>query len=241
MSGGPHPLRGLVDLLPPRGRQPRQGHARHHPRAPVQQARDVQLHRPGRRRGRARAPARVAGGHAAGRSASPTGSSTPRPATSARARPASTTSRRGCRRRAPTASSRRPRTARRSRRAASTSATAPRAARRTRSRPSTAPSRPPAGSSRSSRRTSRPTVGRRARGAARLPRRPRACRAGGAMSCRAVERDARIEMRTLVRLLATTPWFVALDIDGTIMHPDETHRRRRSPTRSPRPSSEGMS
>ena len=106
VSSGPHPLRGLVDLLPPRGRQPRKGHPRHHPRAPVQQARDVQLHRPGRRRGRARAPARLAGGHAARPRSRATGSSTPRPATSARAPPASTTSRRGCPRRAPTASSR---------------------------------------------------------------------------------------------------------------------------------------
>src|SRR3546814_19369304 len=43
-------------LLPARGRLVRQGHPRHHPRAPVQQARDVRLHRARRRRVRASAP-----------------------------------------------------------------------------------------------------------------------------------------------------------------------------------------
>ena len=43
------PLRyaGLLDLLPPRGRRRRQGHARHVPRAPVRQGRDVRLLPPG--------------------------------------------------------------------------------------------------------------------------------------------------------------------------------------------------
>ena len=35
------PLRGLVVVLPPRGRLVRQGHPRHHPGAPVRQGRDV--------------------------------------------------------------------------------------------------------------------------------------------------------------------------------------------------------
>ena len=39
----PAPVRGLLDLLPPRGRRRRQGHARHVPRAPVRQGRDVRL------------------------------------------------------------------------------------------------------------------------------------------------------------------------------------------------------
>ena len=38
------PLRGVLDLLPPRGGRRRQGHARHVPRAPVQQGRDVLVH-----------------------------------------------------------------------------------------------------------------------------------------------------------------------------------------------------
>ncbi len=38
------PLRGLLDLLPPRGGGCGQGHARDVPRAPVQQGRDVRLH-----------------------------------------------------------------------------------------------------------------------------------------------------------------------------------------------------
>ena len=59
LSNGPEALRRLVDLLPPRGRVVRQGHPRHHPRAPVQQARDVQSTRPRGRRGRAPAPRRL--------------------------------------------------------------------------------------------------------------------------------------------------------------------------------------
>ena len=41
----PAPLRRLLDLLPPRGRRGRQGHARDLPRAPVRQGRDVLLRR----------------------------------------------------------------------------------------------------------------------------------------------------------------------------------------------------
>ena len=43
LSRRPAAVRGLVGLLPPRGRLVRQGHPRHHPRAPVPQGRDVQL------------------------------------------------------------------------------------------------------------------------------------------------------------------------------------------------------
>ena len=118
---GPEALRRLVDVLPARGRLVRQGHPRHHPRAPVQQARDVRLHDARRRRGRAPAPRRAAGGDAAGPRASATASSTSPPATSARARRASTTSRPGCRRRARTASSPARATARPTRRGGSTS------------------------------------------------------------------------------------------------------------------------
>ena len=37
-------VRGLLDVLPPRGRHVRQGHGRHVPRAPVRQGRDVRVH-----------------------------------------------------------------------------------------------------------------------------------------------------------------------------------------------------
>ena len=66
LTQGREALRRLVDLLPPRGRVVRQGHPRHHPRAPVQQARDVRLHDARGCRGRAPAPRRDAGGDAAG-------------------------------------------------------------------------------------------------------------------------------------------------------------------------------
>ena len=49
------PLRRLLDVLPARGRHVRQGHARHLPRAPVRQGRDVLVLRPDRLVGRARA------------------------------------------------------------------------------------------------------------------------------------------------------------------------------------------
>ena len=44
-------LRGVLDLLPARGRDLRQGHARHPARAPVRQGRDVRATRPPRRPG----------------------------------------------------------------------------------------------------------------------------------------------------------------------------------------------
>ena len=66
LTQGRQALRRMVDLLPARGRVVRQGHPRHHPRAPVQQARDVRLHDARRCRGRAPAPGRAAGGDAAG-------------------------------------------------------------------------------------------------------------------------------------------------------------------------------
>ena len=65
LSNGPLRYAGWSTCYRREAGQPRQGHPRHHPRAPVQQARDVQLHRPRRRRGRARAPSRLAGGDAA--------------------------------------------------------------------------------------------------------------------------------------------------------------------------------
>ena len=71
-GGAARPLRRLLDLLPPRGRRRRQGHARDLPRAPVRQARDVRLRAAGRVAGRARAPARDRGGAAAGTRRSPT-------------------------------------------------------------------------------------------------------------------------------------------------------------------------
>jgi seryl-tRNA synthetase len=52
----------VVGLLPPRGRQPRQGHQGHHPGAPVPQGRDVRLLPARGRRGRARAAARDGSG-----------------------------------------------------------------------------------------------------------------------------------------------------------------------------------
>jgi len=50
----PHRLHGLHRVLPQRGRQPRQGHARPHPPAPVRQGRARALHDAGERHGRAR-------------------------------------------------------------------------------------------------------------------------------------------------------------------------------------------
>ena len=59
LANGSHPVRGLVDLLPPGGRLLRQGHQGHHPGAPVRQGRDVLLLPAGGRRGRAPAAARA--------------------------------------------------------------------------------------------------------------------------------------------------------------------------------------
>ena len=111
----PRALRRLVVVLPPGGRLVRQGHARHPAGAPVRQGRDVLVlpARGGARR--APAAARLGGGDAGqGRDPVPgdrRGGRRPGHA----ARPASTTARRGCRRRAATARSPRRRTARRSR------------------------------------------------------------------------------------------------------------------------------
>ena len=59
LSARPEAVCRVVGLLPPRGRVARQGHPRHHPRAPVPQGRDVQLLPSRGRRGRAPAPARM--------------------------------------------------------------------------------------------------------------------------------------------------------------------------------------
>ena len=59
-------LRGLLAVLPPRGRRRRARHARHLPRAPVRQGRDVQLRRARALRRRARADPRDRGGDPAG-------------------------------------------------------------------------------------------------------------------------------------------------------------------------------
>ena len=50
LDGAPAPLRRVLDLLPPRGRRGRQGHARDVPRAPVRQGRDVRVLRARARR-----------------------------------------------------------------------------------------------------------------------------------------------------------------------------------------------
>ena len=55
----PEAVCGVVHLLPARGRFARQGHPRHHPRAPVPEDRDVRLLHGRRRRGGARAAARL--------------------------------------------------------------------------------------------------------------------------------------------------------------------------------------
>ena len=60
LSGRAAALRGLVVVLPPRSRQLRQGHPRHHPGAPVRQGRGVRLLQARRRRGRASAAAGLA-------------------------------------------------------------------------------------------------------------------------------------------------------------------------------------
>ena len=76
-------LRGLLDVLPPRGGRGRQGHARHVPRAPVQQGRAVRLLRARPLARGARPAARDRGGARAGARPARTASSTSPPATSA--------------------------------------------------------------------------------------------------------------------------------------------------------------
>ena len=124
LGGAAAPLHGVLDELPPRGRRRRQGHARHVPRAPVQQGGAVHVlrARPGR-------PTSTSGcsrsrRRSCRRSGSRTASSTSPPATSARPPRRSTTARAGSRSSSATASSRRRRTRPTSRRAASASATA---------------------------------------------------------------------------------------------------------------------
>ena len=68
----PAALRGLVVVLPPRGGQLRQGHPRHHPRAPVRQGRGLRLLQAGGRRGRTRSAARLAARRCWRRSRCPT-------------------------------------------------------------------------------------------------------------------------------------------------------------------------
>ena len=96
-------LRRLLVVLPPRGRRRGQGHARHLPRAPVRQARDVLLRR-------ARHVARRARAAAGDRGGDPAGAGDPLPRREHRRRrprrsapPRSTTARRGCPGRAATA------------------------------------------------------------------------------------------------------------------------------------------
>ena len=97
-------LRRVLDLLPPRGRRRRPRHARHLPRPPVRQGRDVLVRRALEVRRGARAAAGDRGADPRPSSRSPTGSSTSPPATSAPRRPRSTTARPGSRARSATAS-----------------------------------------------------------------------------------------------------------------------------------------
>ena len=97
-------LRGLLDLLPPRGRRRRPRHPRHLPRPPVRQGRDVLV-----RRALASRPPSTSGcwrsrSGSSPSSRSPTASSTSPPATSAPRRRRSTTARPGSRARSATAS-----------------------------------------------------------------------------------------------------------------------------------------
>ena len=117
-------LRRVQPVLPQGGRLLRQGHPGHLPGALVRQGRDVRLHDPRGVVQGARAAARAGRRSGSTSSSWPTGSSTPRPATSVSRRSASSTARRGSRPRASTASSRRRRTARSSRRGGSTSVAA---------------------------------------------------------------------------------------------------------------------
>ena len=103
------PLRyaGVLDVLPPRVGRGRQGHARHVPRAPVQQGRAVRLLRARDVAATSTTGCSRSRRSSSRRSACRTASSTSPPATSARRRRRSTTSRRGSRRSSATARSRR--------------------------------------------------------------------------------------------------------------------------------------
>ena len=125
-GGAAAALRGLLALLPARGRRRGARHARHVPRAPVRQGRDVLVRAARGREGRARAAAGDRGGAAAGaRGPVPRGQHRGRrPRRPAPRR--STTARRGCPASSATARSPRPPTRPTSRPAGSTSATGPR-------------------------------------------------------------------------------------------------------------------
>ena len=97
-------LRGLLDLLPPRGRRRRPRHARHLPRPPVRQGRDVLVRRAVEVGARSTSGCWRSRSGSSPSSRSPTGWSTSPPATSARRRRRSTTARPGSRARSATAS-----------------------------------------------------------------------------------------------------------------------------------------
>ena len=78
------PLRGVLDVLPPRGGRRGQGHARDVPRAPVQQGRDVRVLRARASRTRSTTGCSRSRRSSCRRSACRTASSTSPPATSAR-------------------------------------------------------------------------------------------------------------------------------------------------------------
>ena len=126
-------LRGLLHLLPARGRRGGQGHARDLPRPPVRQGRDVLVRRARRPQRQSTSACSRSRSASCRRSSSPTGSSTSRSATSAPRPRGSSTARRGSRARSATARSPRARTPPTTRRAAWTAATAP-SRRRSRSR-----------------------------------------------------------------------------------------------------------
>ena len=82
--GAAAPLRRVLDVLPPRGGRRRQGHARHVPRAPVQQGRAVRLLRARAARTRSTTGCSRSRRSSCRRSTCRTASSTSPPATSAR-------------------------------------------------------------------------------------------------------------------------------------------------------------
>ncbi len=97
LSGGPAALRRLVVVLPARGGQPRQGHPRNHPRAPVRQGRGLRLLQAGGGRGRTRAPAWLGAPDARQHRRAVPRDRRRRRGSRVHRRRASTTARRGCR------------------------------------------------------------------------------------------------------------------------------------------------
>jgi hypothetical protein len=95
LRDGPQAVCRVVDLLSTRGRQPRQGHQRDHPRPPVPQDRDVRLLPTPRTPRPSTSGSWRWSGHARRSCECPIGSSTPPPATSATPAPASSTARLG--------------------------------------------------------------------------------------------------------------------------------------------------